>query len=103
LAWENATIKLFGRGTASQKKGCPKHSFLGLCEEGIIEGIPKGAYSNEPNSKNREYALRALELICKDPSYLKNKMALWQKITDIKYNSQLDVVFALIEKGYIKI
>jgi hypothetical protein len=102
LAWESATIDLFGKGTSGQKKGCPKHSFLGLCEAGLIEGIPKGKYSNKENSRNKGYAIKAVELIRGDCSKMNNKMALWQEITDVKPNHQLDVVFVLIENGYIK-
>ena len=28
-------IEIFGEGNASQKKGCPRNTFLGLCEEGL--------------------------------------------------------------------
>lgn len=27
---------------SAQEKGCPKNTFLGLCEEGLIKGIPIG-------------------------------------------------------------
>jgi hypothetical protein len=42
IAWDQATTNLFGAGTAGQGKGCPRDAFLGLCEEGLIKGIPKG-------------------------------------------------------------
>ncbi|WP_396020888.1 DUF6979 family protein [Clostridium estertheticum] len=31
------SIGLFGEGTSSQRKKCPKSYFLGLCEEGLAE------------------------------------------------------------------
>lgn len=40
-AWEIATIEIFGAGTSSQAKGCPKNTFLALCETGKV----KGSYS----------------------------------------------------------
>lgn len=30
---------------SSQVKGCTKGTFLGLCEEGLVKGIPKGNYT----------------------------------------------------------
>nr|WP_051348398.1 hypothetical protein [Peribacillus kribbensis] len=35
-AWNEATTEIFGRGTHSQKKGCPKGAFLGICEAGLL-------------------------------------------------------------------
>jgi hypothetical protein len=35
-AWMEATKEIFGEGTWGQIKGCPKNTFLGLCEEGIV-------------------------------------------------------------------
>jgi hypothetical protein len=105
-AWEKATIVLFGEGTSGQKKGCPKNAFLGLCEAGLIICREKTLQCNspdKPDSKNKGYASKAVELIREDRSNMNNKTVLWQKITTVKYNQQLDVVFALIEKGYIKI
>lgn len=46
---------------SSQKKGCPKNTFLGLCEEGLVKGISKGKYTK--SVKNKEYALKAIELL----------------------------------------
>ena len=37
-AWDKSTEEIFGRGTASQSKGCPRGAFLGLCEQGLIKG-----------------------------------------------------------------
>ena len=103
IAWKNASIEVFGKGTSSQKKSCPKNSFLGICEEGLIKEIPKGNYSNIENNKNKKYVLEALELISNDKTLLDNKMNLWLKINSKKYNQQLDVLFTLINEGYIQI
>jgi len=101
IAWENASIEIFGAKTSSQKKCCPKNSFLGLCEEGMIKGVFQGKYCKKNNSVNKNYVIKALDLICKDKSLIKDKIGLWKKITKIKYNQQLDVLFILIENGYI--
>lgn len=40
-AWKIVLIMLFGKGTSSQIKGCPKSAFLGLCEERLVKGVKK--------------------------------------------------------------
>ncbi|MED1724504.1 hypothetical protein P4V06_17235 [Brevibacillus parabrevis] len=65
-AWERASIHIFGAGTASQKKGCPKSAFLGLCEEGFVRGIEPGSYTTSVD--NKAYALQAVEWLKKNPS-----------------------------------
>jgi hypothetical protein len=60
-AWERAVSRVFPASTAQQDKGCPKGAFLGLCCDGLIEGIPQGAYSR--SSKNKQYALKAIEIL----------------------------------------
>lgn len=60
-AWNIATTETCGEGTWAQKKGCPKNAFLGLCEAGLISGIPHGSYSGRSNSqKNKGYAVKAV-------------------------------------------
>lgn len=93
-AWEIATIKIFGRGTAAQKKGCPKGAFLGLCEEGLVKGIPNGKYTN--SEKNKGYAIRAVTLLRENPSLVHDPKALWTKVAkELRHNAQMDVVLAL--------
>lgn len=36
-AWEKATIRILGAGTPSQIKGCPKGTYLSLCEIGAVK------------------------------------------------------------------
>jgi hypothetical protein len=46
---------------SAQKKGCPRGAFLGLCEEGLVKGIPAGNYTTSKD--NKAYAVRAAELL----------------------------------------
>lgn len=95
-AWEIITKEIFGEGTASQKKGCPKTTFLGLCGTGIVSGIPKGAYTT--SQKNKKYGLKALELIRKNPDLIQDKKTLWLETIGHEkkvHNSQMDVVIEL--------
>ena len=75
------------------KKLCPKNAFLG-----IVEGKP---------SKNAEYAYQAIEIIngmSKEELSSIETGTFWkQKMLGVpkKHNGQIDVVFALKEKGFI--
>jgi hypothetical protein len=104
LTWEEATISIFGKGTTSQTKSCPKGAFLGLCEEGLVKGVDTGTYlANSAENTSKQYTLAALELLKKERSIPENRNAFWQRIpgTPDTHNGQLDVLFALIEKGLI--
>jgi len=101
-AWEMATIEIFGAGTSSQSKGCPRSTFLALCEIGKIKGIKSGVYTTA--RKNKEYAIKALELLVDNPSLSNDPKILWTKIqggVEKKHNSQMDVVLALWDEGLI--
>jgi hypothetical protein len=102
LAWEEATSKIFGKGTSSQVKGCPRDTFLGLCEEGLVKGIPKGNYTR--SKKNKAYAFRAVTLLRTNPVFKDDSQGLWGAILNGEqkvHNSQMDVVTALWKKGVI--
>jgi hypothetical protein len=87
---------------SSQEKGCPKNTFLGLCEDGLVKGIPKGNYTK--SVKNKEYALKAIEILKQNTQTLFSPKELWEqlKLGDKKSNSQMDVVLALWEADLIK-
>ncbi|WP_163855571.1 DUF6979 family protein [Paenibacillus elgii] len=95
-AWEKATKEIFGDGSWGQIKGCPRSTFLGLCEEGLIKGVISGEYTK--SKKNKGYGIKAIELISKNPSLLKSTDILWELVLDgknISHNSQMDVVTSL--------
>ena len=95
-AWDQATTRLFGEGTASQEKGCPRDAFLGLCEEGLVRGIPPGQYCK--SVLNKKYAMAALPLLRGRPSLSGEHIQLWRLVMHGRpkqHNSQMDVVAAL--------
>ena len=103
IAWEMATINIFGIGTSSQSKGCPRNAFLALCETGKVKGIQSGVFTS--SKKNKSYAIKALDLLVINPSLSNDLRHLWSKVQngiDKKHNSQMDVVVALWSKGLIK-
>lgn len=99
--WVLVTSEIFGEGTSSQQKPCPRNAFLALCEEGLIKGIPKGNYTN--SRKNKEYALKAVEILTENPNLANNPKALWlEAVGEPKtHNGQMDVIVTLWKNGYI--
>lgn len=105
IAWKKAAAVAFGEGTWAQRKGCPKNAFLGLCEEGLVQGIPAGSYVEKSGSwKNKGYAVQAIEVLKGRPELSKDKLGLWRAVirgNEMSHNSQMDVVLALWNKQLI--
>ena len=102
-AWEKAAAKIFGEGTSSQRKSCPKDAFLGLCEEGLVKGIEPGSYTR--SRKNKGYAVRAVSILKQRSSLTNSPGGLWNEVLrgePKKHNSQMDVVIALWKSGLIQ-
>lgn len=99
MAWNSAATLMFGEGTESQRKGCPRNAFIGLCEVGLVKGISKGTYVKKSGlEKNKEYAVKAVEMLSNTPELAKDKRKLWNEVVEgveKKHNSQMDVVLAL--------
>jgi hypothetical protein len=55
--WESAMENLYPTSPAARKKGCPRGAFLGLCEAGLVKGIPAGRYT--ASRDNKACAVRA--------------------------------------------
>jgi hypothetical protein len=93
--WESAMEKLYPTSAAARKKGCPRGAFLGLCEEGLVKGIPAGRYTTSRD--NKAYAVRAVALLT-EGTQLRSTSALWRAVTngaEKAHNSQMDIVLAL--------
>jgi len=101
-AWVQSTKKIFPSSANLQNKGCPKGAFLGLCNEGMVKGIPPGIYSN--TSKNGKYALDAVKLLQSNKFLVSQPDMLWKKVAGntISHNHQMDVVIGLWESNYIQ-
>jgi hypothetical protein len=99
--WEFAAAIVFPDSPTSQHKACPKGAFLGLCEEGLIRGVLPGFYTTSKD--NKAYAIRAVELLREGyPST--QPLELWAAVmngAEKAHNSQMHVVIALWEQGFI--
>jgi hypothetical protein len=101
-AWDQATTSLFRAGTATQKKGCPRCAFLGLCEEGLVKGVCGGDYTT--STKNKQYAVDAVALLRRQPALADRPRQLWMRVMKgipKTHNGQMDVVTALWKHGLI--
>ena len=99
--WESAMEKLYPASAAARKKGCPRGAYLGLCEEGLVKGIPAGRYTTSRD--NKAYAVRAVALLT-EGTQLRSTSALWRAVTngtEKAHNSQMDIVLALWNNGLI--
>ena len=93
--WESAIEKLYPTSPGARSKGSPRGAFLGLCEEGLVKGIPAGRYT--ASKDNKEYAVRAVAWLT-DKKMHSSRSELWQAATNgavKKENGQMDVVLAL--------
>jgi hypothetical protein len=99
--WQSAVEKVYPTSVSAQKKGGPRGAFLGLCEEGLVKGIPAGQYTTSKD--NKTYVVRAAELLIEG----KQKWSiseLWRAVADDPekaHNSQMDIVLALWKNGLI--
>lgn len=102
IAWDMAAARVFPSSKTARKKGCPRAAYLGLCEKGIVSGIPAGNYSR--SLKNKGYALKALEILKVEPALSSNYDALWELVMEGEHkiqNHQMDVVVSLLNNGVI--
>src|SRR4051794_27780124 len=91
-AWEIAARETFPHSPASAVKGCPKGAFLGLCEEGLVSGAPRGTWTR--STRNKAYAVRAVAALQADPGWLHRQRELWLAVSGPEpkvENGQLEV------------
>jgi uncharacterized protein DUF6979 len=104
-AWTDAVSVLYANSEWGRKKSCPKHAFLGLCEAGVIRGVPPGQYAAHRSGSNKEFTMRALEAVRQDPALLLQKSRLWEIATDgsgVGENGQLGVLESLRSAGLLR-
>jgi len=99
--WQSAMEKLYSTSPAARNKGCPRGAFLGLCEEGLVKGIPAGSYTRSKDDK--AFAVRAVALLV-EAKQSWSIGSLWHAVANDPgkiHNCQMDVVLALWKNGLI--
>lgn len=102
-AWNRSVAEVFPHSKSSQVKGCPCGTFLGLCETGMVAGIPAGDYTR--SKKNKGYGLKAVDLLRLNPKLINDENILWIKIIGDEEkvpNHQMDVVISLWNNGFVE-
>lgn len=98
-AWVKA-IARFTESQSSRDEVCPRSAFLGLCEAGLIKGIPAGTYTQ--SKENKEYAIKALKLLLQDPKLADDPQSLWSTVAGKKaQHGQMAIAISLLENGLI--
>jgi hypothetical protein len=97
-AWEAAVEKEFA-SASSRDKPCPRGAFLGLCEAGLVSGIPVKSYT--ASVLNKGYATAAVKILRKHPELAGNLSDLWRRVSQTEHNHQMDVVVTLWNAGFI--
>lgn len=101
-AWDTAVKKAFPGRVASQRKGCPRGAFLGLCESGLVKGVPAGSYTR--SRLNKQYAIDAVRILREHPALANEPNQIWRLVIGRAAkveNSQMGIVIALWKQGLI--
>jgi hypothetical protein len=98
--WDIAMERLYPTSPTARRKSCPRGAFLGLCEEGLVKGIPAGQYT--ASKENKSYAVNAATLLA-EGKQIWSAGSLWRAVAkpEKTHNSQMDVVLALWKNGLI--
>ena len=107
-AWKKA-IEIYNKEyerSLQDNKGCPRNTFLGLCNLGLLKGVNEGDYG--PKSDNMEYARVGVRLLAIGNQYQRHG-DLWTdilkelRIESKAPNSQAEIVLALFNNDYLTI
>ena len=99
-AWAAATDRVYPDSRSSRDKGCPKGAFLGLCEDGVVAGVPRGSYTR--SVLNKGYAVRALAALRASPGSPTDQRGLWTAATngqEVQPNSQMEGPHRALGRG----
>jgi hypothetical protein len=92
---------LYPTSPAARKQGCRRGAFLGLCDAGLVKGIPAGRYT--ASKDNKAYSVRAAELLIEGTQSWSTS-SLWKVASndpEKTHNSQMDIVLALWKNDLI--
>jgi hypothetical protein len=102
--WKIAVKEQFPNSESSRAKSCPKSAFLGLCEDGFVNDVPPGRYTQ--SVENKAYAVKAAALLRTESRLAaEGPSALWKRVIGRitkSHNHQMDVVLALHHAGLLK-
>lgn len=108
-AWREAAAEIFPTAPEARAKVCPRETFLGLVQRGLVIGIDQERCTPAEGNKNRMYAFAAAELLVQHPELASGtKAEFWRQVMrhvdedpEKQHNQQLDVVLTLGESGLL--
>lgn len=103
-AWAEVAAELYSASPALQMHGSACSTFLGLCSEGLVIGVPAGNY--ECSLRDKNFGLEAVRLLQEEPSLVFDQDALWRHVLNgrvVRHNAQMDVVCTLFRADLIKL
>lgn len=94
-AWAQSAADVYPNLPSARDKGCPRSTFLGLIDAGVLVGIP--AAPEPSKSINARYGLEAIVALQIEPGLAKHPSQLWERTSGApkQQNGQLEVVLAL--------
>jgi hypothetical protein len=96
-AWNEAAKEAFPQSPSSQKKGCPRSTYLSLAGAGHLKSVAPGQYTSAV--ENRKHAEDALRFLREDESLVHRPLVLWEQVLGGKltkaHNGQMNVVIGL--------
>ena len=101
--WAEVAAQLYADSPALQMHGSACSTFLGLCSEGLVVGVPAGKY--ECSRRDKSFGMVAVRILREEPSLVFDQDALWRHVLngrDVRHNAQMDVVCTLFRANLIK-
>jgi hypothetical protein len=99
-AWGRAVQEIFDKKKRGPFGIRAKEAYLGLCEEGEVEGVAPGDYTQ--SKEDKKVALTALKLLRENPELAKSSQKLWRLVEPQKREKgQISVVIALWNEGIV--
>ena len=111
-AWNQALAEVYsGEQLRNQlQHTCPKWAFAGLCNHGVVRGVPAGSCPAAADRRSGRYAVDALNAVRREASLLRDKRTLKARVfgrpgtADYrKPNDEVEVLLGLWESGSIEL
>jgi hypothetical protein len=108
-AWARMAEAVFAGAPGCVRKSCPREAFLGLCQAGLLAGVPASSCRSVDSRANRLYARLTVRLLDAEPGLAGGSRAeIWRLVMRAsgadphkRSNGQIDVVLALWNKRMI--
>lgn len=101
--WAEVAAELYPNEPALRGRNNACSTFLGLCAEGLVVGVPADTY--ECARRDRNYGLEAVKILREDPTLAFDQDTLWRHVLNgrtVRHAAQMDVVCTLFRAELIR-